>query len=79
MNKGLAVLEVAMKLGVEMHNVLLAGNAINDIEMLDLDVGTSILVGSEDGRKTILGYLSSPETITTVDSPAALGDFLLSL
>lgn len=78
-NKGLSVLETAQKLGIEKQDILLAGNAINDVEMLDLDVGTPILVGPKESRQTITPYLSDLSIITMVDSPDALGDFLCGL
>lgn len=78
-NKGLAVLYAAKKLRLKAQDVLVAGNAINDIEMLDLGVGTAILVGQGKVRATILAYLSSPQEIITVDTPEDLGKYLIAL
>lgn len=78
-NKGLAVLEAAKKLGIKKYDILLAGNAINDVEMLDLDVPTAVLVGTESTRKTILGYMSDTSIVTQVDTPTDLGDFLCTI
>lgn len=75
-NKGLAVLYAAKYLSIDLADVLLAGNAINDVEMLDLDVGTAILVSGGEDRSTILSYLSSPEKIISVASPEELGKYL---
>lgn len=78
-NKGLAVLYAAKSLGVHPKEVLLAGNAINDVEMLDLDVGQAILVNGDEVRATILSYLSSPSQIICVNTPEELGTYLSSL
>lgn len=78
-NKGLSVLYVAKHLGIAPQDVLLAGNAINDVEMLDLDVGQAILVSSGEVRSTILSYLSSPDKIVNVDTPEELGNYLSHL
>ena len=75
-NKGLAVLEVLKQLNISKADTLIAGNAINDVEMLDIGAGNSVLVGAEDYRKGILPYLSDPESIICVDSPASLGEYL---
>jgi len=78
-NKGLAVRYVVDKLGIDMKNVIVAANGINDVEMLDLDVGTRILVGPQKDRDEIKGYLSSVDEIVEVETPAALGDYLQKL
>jgi len=79
MNKGLAVLEVAKKLEVKTDQMLIAGNAINDVEMLDIGAGTTVLVSTGEERSTILSYLSDPESVITVDTPNDLGKYLLKL
>jgi len=75
-NKGLAVLKVLHELQIAKEDTLLAGNAINDVEMLDIGAGTAILVGPEAQRSQILPYLSDPTALVTVDSPDQLGDYL---
>lgn len=77
-NKGLAVSLLVSKLGLEKDDVLLAGNGINDVDMLDIPAGLRIVVGSKDSRETILAYLSSPEDVVGVDSPTKLGEHLLA-
>lgn len=79
LNKGLAVLEAAKKLGVSKTDLLVAGNAINDVEMLDIGARLSILVGLDNTRSTILSYLSNPHDVVTLDSPDALGKYLKQL
>jgi HAD superfamily hydrolase (TIGR01484 family) len=78
-NKGLSVGYVARKEGVKMADTLIAGNAINDVEMLDMGAGTSILVNMGSERTTILSYVSNPSDIYSVESPEQLGEYLLSL
>lgn len=78
-NKGLSVLYVLRELGIKRDDLLLAGNAINDVEMLDMDAAMSILVGPEDYRKSILEYMSEPERIIGIDSPEELGKLLQTL
>jgi len=78
-NKGLSVLKVAKHLKVRTEDLLIAGNAINDVEMLDINAGTVVLVSQGDDRNTILAYLSSPEKVIKVDSPNDLSSYLLSL
>ena len=78
-NKGLAVLYVANKLKVKLDDLLIAGNAINDVEMLDIGAGKTILVSKAEVRTTILSYLSNPGSITNVDTPNDLGRYLLEI
>ena len=78
-NKGLAILYAMKELGVEYEDLIVAGNAVNDIEMLDLDAGKRILVGPKDERETVLGYLSRTEAVVQVPSPTHLGLYLQKL
>ncbi len=78
-NKGLAVLEVAQKLNINLKDVLVAGNAINDVEMLDIDAGMKVLVSNYEVRKNILAYISDPNSVKSVETPEELGKLLQSL
>ena len=78
-NKGLAILYLMKHLKCDYSDVLVAGNAINDVEMLNLAVGKRILVGPENERGTLLGYLSEQDNIVHVASPRALGSYLQKL
>ena len=78
-NKGLAIEYISKKLGVKHNELLVAGNAINDVEMLDIDSGITILVGPENIRATIKSYLSKTEDVIEVGTPIELGDYLLTL
>lgn len=64
---------------VNIGDMLLAGNAINDIDMLNLNAGTRILVGNDEYTPIVLGHLHNIESITRVDSPEALGVYLQKL
>jgi HAD superfamily hydrolase (TIGR01484 family) len=78
-NKSLAVLYLQNHLGVDKPNTLVAGNAMNDLEMLNMDVGHRILVGPANERKLITGYLENASQVVQVDTPSDLGDFLKTL
>jgi len=78
-NKGLAAEYVSRRLKVKKENMLIAGNAINDVEMLDIGTKIAVLVSEGDERSTILSYLSQPETVIKVNTPHDLGNYLLSL
>jgi HAD superfamily hydrolase (TIGR01484 family) len=78
-NKGLAVDYVAKHLQINSDDILTAGNAINDIEMLDAGSGITVLVGNQQNRETILSYLSNQSEIVSVESPEELGNYLVAL
>lgn len=78
-NKGLATGYVMRHLGVGSDDVLVAGNAINDVEMLDTPTGTTVLVGGSDTREVIMSYLSNSSQIVGVETPEGLGSYLSSL
>jgi hydroxymethylpyrimidine pyrophosphatase-like HAD family hydrolase len=78
-NKGIAVDYVAKQLKVTPEDLLIAGNAINDVEMLDIESGFTLLVSTEPVRSDILAYLSNPEQVINVESPHDLGTYLSSI
>jgi len=78
-DKAKAVEHIAAHLAVNFENILVAGNAINDVDMLNLGVGKRILVGEKDGANSVFKYLTAPETVVQVDSPEALGLYLQKL
>ena len=79
-NKARAITYIRKHFGIYEHHLLVAGNAINDVDMLNMEAGYRILVG-RDGpeRETILGYMYAQEHMKFVDTPEELGLFLLSL
>ena len=78
-NKGIAILYLLKHLGIAYKDVLVAGNGMNDVEMLNLSVGHRILVGPESNRLALMPYLSEHESLTHVRSPQDLGKLLKSL
>ena len=60
----------------DVANILLAGNAINDVDMLNLSAHTRILVGEGEQSDKVLGFIACPNEIVRVKSPQDLGDFL---
>lgn len=78
-NKGLAILYCMRQMGIDYSDVLVAGNAINDVEMLNLSVGGRILVGPPSERAVIRGYLAEHESLQEVESPTGLGNALLAI
>lgn len=78
-NKALAIQYIVDRLGVSSADLLVAGNAINDVEMLDVDCSHTLLVGPEEVRQTIRSYLSKTEGIIELETPAELGNYLMDL
>lgn len=78
-NKGLALEYVANKLNVLNEDLLVAGNAINDVEMLDIESGITLIIGPQEIRSTIISYLSKKDKLYELDSTSDLGDFLAKI
>jgi HAD superfamily hydrolase (TIGR01484 family) len=78
-NKALAIEYITHYLDIDVSTLLVAGNAINDVEMLDIDSGYTILVGSDETRQTIRSYMSKTNGIIEVDTPTELGNYLVKL
>jgi|GEM_PF-569168 len=76
-NKARAITFMRKHFGIYEHNLLVAGNAINDVDMLNMEAGVRILIG-KDGpeRETTLGYLYAQDMMTFLDTPEDLGRFL---
>lgn len=64
---------------VKVADMLIAGNGINDVDMLNMDAGQRVLVGTDNQAETVIGYIKNQGNIIRVDSPAALGDYLQTL
>lgn len=77
-NKALAVRYILHHLGISSDELLVAGNAINDVEMLDTEAALHILVGGSESD-AVLKYLSDPSHITRIESPEKLGTYLKTL
>lgn len=78
--KARAITYIAKHFGIYEKHLLVAGNAINDIDMLNMEVGHRILIGPDSAeRETILGYLNDHPTLTLLDTPQDLGNYLQTL
>lgn len=60
-------------------NMLIAGNGINDVDMLNLEAGRRILVGTDEQAGNVIGHLKSFEEVIRVNSPEDLGAYLQTL
>lgn len=79
-NKARAITYMRKHFGIYEHHLLVVGNAINDVNMLNMEAGHRILVGPEGPeRETILGYLYGHEYIKYMNSPEDLGRYIQSL
>lgn len=78
-NKAIAIRYALREYGLTGADLLVAGNAINDVEMLDMEAAHRFVVGPPDERKDVLAYLSEPETVIAAESPVHLGQLLSGL
>lgn len=78
-NKAEAIHYLEKNFNLQREDILIAGNAINDVEMLNLEAGKRILVGNSETLKTVLGYLTNQEKTVTVANPEELGLYLQKL
>lgn len=79
-SKARAIEYMCKYFGIYEHHLLVAGNAINDVNMLNMEAKYRILVGPDGpARDTILGYLYGHEYITFMETPEDLGRFLQTL
>ena len=79
-SKARAISYMCKYFGIYEHNILVAGNAMNDVAMLNMETKYRVLVGPEGKeRETILGYVYAPDLLTYLDTPDDLGRFLQSL
>lgn len=75
-NKAEAIHYIESNFNLSKNNIIIAGNAVNDVEMLNLEVGKRILVGNEETLTTVLGYLTNIENTIKVADPNELGLYL---
>lgn len=79
-NKARAISYMCKYFGIYERNILVAGNAINDVDMLNMEAGHRVLVGPEGStRDTVMGYLYGHEYLKYMNSPQDLGRYLQSL
>jgi HAD superfamily hydrolase (TIGR01484 family) len=79
-SKARAISYMCKYFGIYEHNILVAGNAMNDVDMLNMETKYRVLVGPDSKeRETILGYIYAPELLTYMETPDDLGRFLQTL
>jgi HAD superfamily hydrolase (TIGR01484 family) len=79
-SKARAISYMCKYFGIYEHNILVAGNAMNDVDMLNMETKYRVLVGPDSKeRDTILGYVYAPKLLTYMDTPEDLGRFLQTL
>ena len=78
-DKANAIAFVEKHHSTSVSNILLAGNAINDVDMLSLSAHTRLLVGEGEVSDKVLNFIACPEEVTRVGSPEELGLFLQKL
>ena len=72
-NKGLAVRYLLNKYRINVADLMVAGNAINDVEMLDIGATHRIVVGLPHSREAVVARLSDRDHLTLIDSPQDFG------
>ncbi len=78
-DKSKSITRIQEYLSVPRNRILVAGNAINDVEMLNMDVETRILVGDEDDANVVMEHLNNKENIIRIATPEKLGEYLAGL
>jgi hydroxymethylpyrimidine pyrophosphatase-like HAD family hydrolase len=78
-DKAKAILFLEEKYGVSVSDMLVAGNAVNDVDMLNLPAGHRILVGEDEQSNAVLQRVRDPESVIRVASPVELGKYLSTL
>ncbi|MES2007193.1 MAG: HAD family hydrolase [Patescibacteria group bacterium] len=78
-DKAKAVEYLAQHYRASVGDTLVAGNAINDVDMLNLAAGKRILVGENENLGGIFQHLTNPEQVIQVSSPEELGHYLQKL
>ena len=62
--------------GIHVENMLIAGNGINDVDMLNLKAGKRVLVGTDEQAANVIGHLNEPKGVTRIETPEKLGEYL---
>ena len=75
-DKGRAIRAIEKHYGVPVKYMLIAGNAINDVDMLSLPAGSRVLVGTDEDAAAILPFIEGRELVIRVADPAELGRYL---
>lgn len=78
-DKGKAIRFLEETYGVSIANMLIAGNAVNDVDMLNLPAGHRILVGAGAQSDGVLERIRDPKSVVRVATPAELGKYLSTI
>ena len=78
-DKGKAIQFLESHFKVQVADMLLAGNAINDVDMLNLEAGKRVLVGEGPTTEVVLGHLKNIDQVVRVSSPQELGAYLQTI
>jgi HAD superfamily hydrolase (TIGR01484 family) len=78
-DKAIAIAYLLTEYGLAESNLLIAGNAINDVEMLNVEASKRILVGNGEMSDAVMSYLEKRDEVIRMDSPVDLGNYLASL
>ena len=78
-NKSIAINYLLNKYKINKNQLLIAGNDINDIDMLEISAAKRILVGNTQNREIVINYLSDPSKLIKLDNIEALGEYLWSV
>jgi HAD superfamily hydrolase (TIGR01484 family) len=78
-SKAKAIMHVQEQLSIPTNRLLVAGNAINDVDMLNMNAHKRILVGDDASAATVLGHLTEANDIIRVQTPSELGEYLLKI
>ena len=72
-NKRLVVNYLLNKYQLSVDDLMVAGNAVNDVEMLDIGAAHRIVVGFPESREAVVARLSGRDQLTLIESPRDFG------
>ena len=79
-NKAHAITYMCEQLKIKEGDILVAGNAINDVDMLNMKAGHRILISPDgEGYESITGYLNDKRDIIHIKTSNELGQYLQRL
>lgn len=78
-DKSKAINFILDDLHISHSKILVAGNAVNDVEMLNLEADKRILVGDNEDSEIVFKNLINKENVIRVATPAKLGEYLSSV
>lgn len=78
-DKGKAVLYLEKFHEIKVADMLIAGNGINDVDMLNMEAGKRVLVGTDEQAASVIGHLVRHDSVIRIESPEALGHYMKTL